>query len=259
MNAALFTAKTGLEAQNARLQSISNNIANAETDGFKASRPEFAALMSINVQAASSAEGAATGGLQVGTGVGIVGSITDFSQGHAKQTDRTLDVMIEGDGFLAVNKEDGTRLFTRGRTLVVDQEGRLSTSDNYKLSPEISIPDNATKIQFNPNGQVMVKTADSDELTEVGQLEIVKFANVNGLTHVSGGYYQKNIDTSGDELIGIASEDGFGSIRQGFLETSNVNTVNELVDMINAQRGYEMASKAVKASSETMKTLNNSI
>lgn len=259
MNGALLSAQTGLEAQNMRMQFISNNLANAETSGYKAAKPEFAALMAIKVREPSGTEGAASGGLQIGTGVQTLGSVTDFSQGVPVETSRALDIMIDGDGFIPVIKDDGTRMFTRGGTFAIDADGRIVTMDNYALDPEVSIPDNAESITILKNGTIEVKTSDADELTEVGQIEIVKFLNPNGLRTVAGGYYQKLIDTSGDELIGTASEDGFGSIMQGYKEASNVNTISELVNMINAQRGYEQNAKAMKAAGDMMSTLNNAI
>ena len=259
MNGALLSAQTGLEAQNLRMQFISNNLANAETSGYKTSAPEFAALMTMRLREPSGTEGAATGGLQVGTGVQTLGSVTNFSQGAPIETKRSLDVMINGDGFIPVVKEDGTRLFTRGGTFSLDADGRIVTMDNYALDPEISIPDNAESVTIGKNGIIEVKTPDSDELSEVGQIEIIKFLNPNGLRVLAGGYYEKVIDSSGDEIIGTASEDGFGSIMQGYKESSNVNTINELVNMINAQRGYEMNAKSMKAAGDMMSTLNGAI
>lgn len=257
MNGALLTAQTGLEAQDLRMKFIANNLANAETTGYKASSPEFAALMTIKIREPSGTEGAASGGLQVGTGVKTLGSVVNFTQGSPVETSRELDIMIDGDGFLPVLKEDGSRLFTRGGALTLDSEGRIVTMDNYTLDPEIIIPENTETISFNQNGVVEVKTSDSDELIEIGQLEIVKFLNPNGLRLSGGGYYEKIIDTSGDELIGTPSEDGFGAIMQGYTESSNVNSISELVNMINAQRGYEMNAKSMKAAGDMMSTLNN--
>lgn len=259
MNGALLTAQTGLEAQNLRMQFISNNLANAETTGYKASNPEFAALMTMKIREPSGSEGAASGGLQVGTGVQTLGSVTNFTQGAPVETKRALDIMIDGDGFIPVAKDDGTRLFTRGGTFNIDADGVLVTLDNYALDPEVSVPDNTESITINKDGTIQVKTPDSDELTEVGQIEIVKFLNPNGLRTLAGGYYEKIIDSSGDEITGTPSEDGFGTIMQGYKESSNVNTITELVNMINAQRGYEMNAKAMKASGDMMSTLNQTI
>ncbi|MCY9860973.1 flagellar basal-body rod protein FlgG [Vibrio coralliirubri] len=259
MNGALLSAQTGLEAQNLRMQFISNNLANSETTGYKSTSPEFAALMTLRVREPSASEGAASGGLQVGTGVQTIGSVTDFSQGAPVETKRSLDIMINGDGFIPVVKEDGTRIFTRGGSFNIDADGRIVTLENYALDPEISVPDNAEAVMIAKDGVVEVKTADSDEMTEIGQLEIVKFLNQNGLRILEGGYYEKVVDASGDEMIGTADEDGYGSFMQGYKEASNVNTITELVNMINAQRGYEMSAKAMTAAGDMMSTLNNAV
>lgn len=258
MNGALLTSKTGLEAQNLQLQFISNNIANAETKGYKATRPEFASLMTVSLREPSSSEGSAIGGLQVGTGVRAVGSITDFSQGQPVGTERTLDIMIQGEGFLPVITEEGDRMYTRNGALLVDEEGRLSTVDNYILDPEIVIPENTEAIEFDREGIVSVITTDDDEAIELGQIELVRFINNNGLKHIDGGFYTRT-ETSGDEIVGYPNQEGFGSILQNYLEGSNVNTIDQMVKMITAQRGYEMSSKAMSAANSTMQSLNNVI
>lgn len=259
MNGTLATAATGLNAFDTKMQFISNNLANSQTTGYKQSSPEFATLMTINVRQPSNAGGAASAGLQVGTGVGVIGTTTDFSQGQPMQTGKPLDLMINGDGFLPVTKEDGTRLYTRSASLIVNADGLLSTGDNMLVDPEITIPQNAESIKITPDGKIEVKLAGDTDTTEVGQLQLVKFMNNNGLQKISGTYFQKNVSTSGDEITGDPNVDGFGSIMQGYLEGSNVNATKELVAMIETQRGYEQISKTMTASSDMMKTLNQSV
>ena len=259
MNGTLATAATGLSALDTKMQFISNNLANSQTTGFKSSTPEFATLMTINVRQPSSVGGASSAGLQVGTGVGIAGTSTDFSQGQPMQTGKPLDVMINGDGFIPVMKDDGTRLYTRSCSLIVNADGMLSTSDNMLIDPEISIPQNAESIKITPSGKIEVKLSGDTDTTEIGELQLVKFMNNNGLQKISGTYFQKNISTSGDEINGTPNADGFGSLMQGYLEGSNVNATKELVAMIETQRGYEQISKTMTASSDMMKTLNQSV
>ena len=259
MNGTLATAATGLNAFDTKMQFISNNLANSQTTGFKQSSPEFATLLTINVRQPSSANGAASAGLQIGTGVGVVGTTTDFSQGQPTQTSKPLDLMINGDGFVPVVKDDGTRLYTRSLALMVNADGLLSTSDNMLVDPEITIPQNAESIKITPSGKIEVKLAGDTDSTEIGQLQLVKFMNNNGLQKVSGTYFQKNVSTSGDEIIGDPNSEGFGSVMQGFLEGSNVSATKELVSMIETQRGYEQISKTMTAASDMMKTLNQSV
>ncbi len=256
MNGALLTSKTGLQAQDLQLQYISNNIANASSNTYKASRPEFAPLMSIQVRDTSATDGGASGGLSVGTGVQAIGKVVDFSQGQPVATERETDIMIQGNGFFKVTNEDGDEFYTRNGAFIVNEDGQISTIDNYVLDPAIDIPDDAETITFNRDGTVVVKSTANPEGEEVGQIELYKFMNNNGLRQLDSGLYQA-ADTSGDEIAGLPDEDSFGYILQGYVEGSNVDTVVEMVNMIDAQRNYEMASKCLEAANSLMQTLNN--
>lgn len=255
MNGSLLTSKTGLQAQDLQLQFISNNIANASSSAYKASRPEFAPLLAVNVRETSTADGAASGGLMVGTGVKAVGSVVDFGQGQAILTDRETDIMIQGEGFFKVTNEDGDEFYTRNGSFIVNEDGELSTISNYILEPAIDIPEDAETITFNRDGTIVVKSTDNPEGEEVGQIELFKFMNNNGLRQLDSGLYQAT-DTSGDEIAGIPDADSFGYVLQGYVEGSNVDTVTEMVNMISAQRNYEMASKSLEASNTLMQQLN---
>ncbi len=255
MNGSLLTAKTGLQAQELNLNFISNNIANASTAAYKATRPEFAQLMAVTISEASTVEGGAAGGLQVGTGVTATGMVVDFSQGQPIQTDRELDAMIGGNGFFKVVNEDGDEFYTRGGSFVLDEDGRFSTITNYTLEPEITVPEDVESILINKDGTVIGKSTANPEGEELGQIELFRFMNNNGLRQLDGGLYQIS-DTSGDEIAGLPDADGFGYLMQNYVEGSNVDTVTEMVNMIDAQRAYEMSSKALEASNQTMQQLN---
>lgn len=256
MNSSLYISKTGLQAQDLNLQYISNNIANASSTAYKASKAEFGALMTQMVREASPSDGSATGGLQVGTGVKAVGSITDFSQGEAVQTNRELDVMIQGEGYFKVLNDDGEEFYTRKGSFIVNEDGNLATLDNYVLSPQISIPSEATSITFNSDGIVTVTTPDNTSGEDIGQIELYRFVNQNGLKSLDSSLYGKT-ETSGDEISGFPNESSFGSLSQNYLEGSNVDTVTEMVNMITAQRSYELASKTLNTSNEMLEALNN--
>ncbi|MDK9793910.1 flagellar basal-body rod protein FlgG [Vibrio sp. D431a] len=258
MNATLYAAKTGLSAQDLKLTYIANNIANAESTAYKAQRPEFAALMSKKVREPSATEGAAAGGLQIGSGVQAVGTVTDFSQGIVQETKRKYDLMIQGDGFFKVIKEDGSELYTRNGAFMVNEDGDLATHDNYLLEPSINIPDNATSVEIDRKGKVLVRYSDNPEGEELGEIELYKFINPNGLLQLDGGMYAAT-ESSGDEIAGIGDEDGFGYLMQGYLEGSNVNTINEMVAMITAQRAYDSSSKALQAANQTQQQLTQVI
>ncbi|CAH7369850.1 flagellar basal-body rod protein FlgG [Vibrio chagasii] len=254
MNSTLYTAKTGLSAQDLKLTYIANNIANSETTGFKAQRPEFAALMTKKIREPSASEGAAGGGLQIGTGVQAVGTITDHSQGQIIETQRQYDLMIQGDGFFKVIKDDGTELYTRNGTFMVNEDGDLATFNNYLLEPSIAVPDNATSIIIDRMGVVTALYSDDAEGDEIGEIELYKFINPNGLLQLDGGTYAMT-ESSGDEIAGTPDEDGFGYLMQGYVEGSNVDTISEMVNMISAQRTYDMASKSLQSANQTMQQL----
>ncbi len=256
---ALFTAATGMEAQQINIDVIANNLANVNTAGFKRSRADFQDLLYQTVRAAgtATAEGSLSPtGIQVGLGVRPVSVQKVFDQGDFTQTGNELDMVIEGDGFFQVTRPNGEIGYTRSGAFKRDSEGNLVNSDGYPLEPAISIPADTTKIDIAADGTISVLQAGSITPTEVGQVELARFANPAGLDSAGRNIYVPT-DSSGEATTGTPDSEGFGSIGQGFLEMSNVNVVDELIGLIVSQRAYEMNSKVVQASDEMLQMANN--
>lgn len=263
MNRALYVAKTGVEGQAFRLAAISNNLANANTYAFKTGRAEFNDLMYQNVrqpgaQATQNEENTLPSGLQLGTGVKAIGVQKIFTQGNAMITDNQLDVMIEGRGFLRALDQDGNLLYTRDGSLQVNQNGDMVTSSGYLLDPGINIPNNITNITISRDGQVSGKEPGAIQPTVLGQIELSTFINPAGLESIGNNFYKETLASGAPENKNPQVDEA-GSLLQGALEASNVNTVEELVGMIEAQRTYEMNSKVISAADGMMQYLNNNI
>lgn len=261
MNRALYVAKTGLEAQTFRLAAISNNLANANTYAFKTGRAEFNDLMYQNIrqpgaQATQNEENTLPSGLQLGTGAKAIGVQKIFTQGNAMVTDNPLDVMIEGRGFLKALDEDGNLLYTRDGSLQINQNGDLVTSAGYLLEPGINIPNNVTDITISSDGQVSAQEPGNTAPTVLGQIELATFVNTAGLESIGHNFYRETLASGAPENKNPQVDEA-GSLLQGALESSNVNTVEELVGMIEAQRTYEMNSKVISAADGMMQYLNN--
>jgi len=255
----LFIAATGMEAQKLNIDVISNNLANVNTTGFKKSRADFQDLMyqTIRAPGATSAEGVQIpSGIQVGLGVKPVAVQKIFLQGDFVSTGNNLDLVIEGDGFFQIQRPDGTTAYSRSGAFKLDSEGRIVNSDGYPLEPSISIPANTTSITIGSDGKLTVQQAGTTTPTEVGQIELAKFLNPGGLSAIGKNLYQSTA-SSGEPTTGNPSLEGMGTLNQGFLEMSNVNVVEEMVNMIVSQRAYEMNSKAVQASDEMLQVANN--
>ena len=255
----LFIAATGMEAQKINLDVISNNLANVNTVGFKKSRADFQDLLYQTVRApgVASAEGTQVpSGIQVGLGVKPVAVQKIFEQGDFAQTGNSLDMVIEGDGFFQILKPDGTVAYSRAGAFKLDSEGRIVNSDGYPLEPGITIPSNTLSISVGSNGKIMVQQAGSTAPVEVGQIELARFINPGGLSSAGKNLYE-NTAASGDASTGNPGTEGFGTISQGYVELSNVNVVEEMVNMIVSQRAYEINSKAVQASDEMLQVANN--
>ena len=247
MNSALWIAKTGVDAQQQRMAVISNNLANVNTTGFKRSRAVFEDLLYQNVRqvgAQSSQDTRLPSGLALGTGVRTVATEKMFSQGNIVQTDNSLDVAIQGRGFLQILMPDGNVSYTRDGSFKLDDQGQLVTASGYALQPSVTIPANAQSVTIGSDGTVSVAVAGSATPTQVGNLQLVDFINPAGLQPMGQNLFQETA-ASGSPQAGTPGLNGLGTVSQGFLESSNVNVVEELVNMIETQRAYEMNSKAI--------------
>lgn len=260
-NAALHVARTGLDAQSTRMRVIANNLANVNTTGFKRDRAEFETLayqMMTAAGATASGDNQYAVGLNLGSGVQMVGTARVTTQGAMNTTDNPLDLAIEGDGFFQVARPDGTIGYTRAGNFHLSSEGKLVTSDGAALQPEIQIPEGAQSITIGTDGTVSVTVAGQAEPSEVGKIEIARFVNSAGLQAIGGNLYAETA-ASGTAQVGPAGAEGRGSIRQGALEGSNVNVVQELVDMIETQRAYEVNSKMISATDEMLRNANQQL
>jgi flagellar basal-body rod protein FlgG len=258
MNTTLRTAASGMAAQQRMIDVIANNLANVNTSGFKRSRVNFEDVLYETVQATRivNYEGSETvSPVQVGKGVRVAAIMRLHSQGAFEQTQRPLDLAIQGDGFFQIQRPDGRTGYTRDGSFTLSESGTLVTVDGYTLLPGIVVPPEATSITVSSNGTVSITAKGDNTPIEVGRLEMARFLNPTGLESV-GENQGVETTSSGRAITGFPQEDGFGSILQGALEASNVEIVQEMTDMIAAQRAYEINAKAVRAGDEMMQTTN---
>lgn len=256
---ALYTAATGMEAQQINMDVTANNLANVNTTGYKKSRADFQDLLyqTIRVAGSQAAEGATVPtGIQVGLGTRLAATQKIFTQGDFQQTGNDLDMVIEGDGFFQVSLPSGETAYTRDGSFKKDGTGRIVTSDGYALAPEMSVPSDATKIAIGKDGSVSVTTAGSTEPQILGTIELAKFLNPAGLDNVGGNLFKKTV-SSGEPVLGTPGSNGLGTIGQGFVEMSNVKVVEEMVNLIVAQRAYEVNSKSIQTADEMLQIANN--
>ena len=262
MHPALWISKTGLDAQQTNISVISNNVANASTVGYKKSRAVFEDLLYQTVNQAGGVSASNTklpNGLNIGAGTKVVATQKQFSQGNMLTTDNSLDMMIEGPGFFEVQLPDGTAAYTRNGKFSLDDTGQLVTpGSGYVVQPAITIPNNATSITVSSEGEVSVQTPGTAAAQIVGQLSMTDFINPSGLDPMGQNMYLET-GSSGTPIQGTASLDGMGSIRQGALETSNVNVTEELVNLIEGQRVYEMNSKVISAVDQMLSYVNQNL
>ena len=260
-SAAMHVARTGLDAQDMRMRVISNNLANVNTTGFKKDRAAFETLAYQLVTApgaASSSESKYATGLNLGTGVRIQGTARIETQGSMQTTGNSLDLALDGDGYFQVQLPGGQLGYTRAGNFSRSPEGLLVTSEGYQVQPGITVPEGTTTITIGADGTVSATVPGQTEATNIGQIQVASFANAAGL-QATGDNFLVETAASGAANLGVAGEDGRGRIRQGMLEASNVNVVEELVDMIETQRAYEVNSKMIQATDDMLKYVNQNI
>ncbi|MTV41448.1 flagellar basal-body rod protein FlgG [Duganella radicis] len=255
MNDSLYIAATGMQTQQKSVDTIANNLANISTPGFKKGQLSFADLV-YRESARAGVDGAAAPSLWHGAGVGVFSLAKVFTPGELRKTNAPLDIAIQGDGFLAVAMPDGTAAYSRGGALSVDRDGFLATADGHALKPSIHVGTDAKLISIKADGQVLVQGTDETELREAGRIELSHFTDSTGLVSLGANLYQPSA-RSGDAMYGKPGEDGVGTLAQGFIEASNVNLVNEMVDLMAAQRAYESSVKVIQASDEMLGMSNN--
>lgn len=256
---ALWTAASGMEGQAVNIDVISNNLANVNTTGFKKSRADFQDLLYQNLSiagAATSSDTEVPTSNQVGLGTKIAAIAKIFGQGDYQQTGNELDLAIDGRGFFQITTPDGEVAYTRAGSFKLDGDGSIVNSDGYLLEPQISVANNVIQITVGLNGTVTVMNAGETTPSEIGNIETARFANPSGLIAIGKNLFIES-ETSGTPTTGTPGEDGLGTISQGFLEMSNVNVVEEMVNMILAQRAYEMNGKAIQTADEMLQVANN--
>ena len=259
MMRSLWTAASGMSGQQFTIDIIANNLANVNTSGYKKSRVDFQDLLYQTLRFAGTPVTAGAeipNGIQVGHGVRPVATVKIFSQGTFRETENPLDLVIEGDGFFRVLLPDGTVAYTRDGAFKKDSQGRIVTSDGFPLEPEIIIPDDAVEVSVGTDGTVSVVQLGDTEPITIGQIELARFVNPAGLRSYGRNLFLATA-ASGPPIEGQPGMDGLGAVAQGFLEMSNVQVVEEMVNLILAQRAYDANSKAIQASDEMLNTANN--
>ena len=260
-NAALHVARTGLDAQNMRMQVIANNLANVNTTGFKRDRANFSTLAYQLIRQPgtdSSAQNKYAIGLNVGTGVSIDGTARIDTQGTLNTTDNTLDLAIQGDGYFQILMPDGRTGYTRAGNFSLSPEGKIVTADGMAVQPEIQVPTNATSITIAADGTVSASVDGQTTATELGKIETARFVNAAGLQSI-GNNLLVETGASGTPQVGAPGSEGRGLVKSGALEASNVNVVEELVDMIETQRAYEVNSKMIQATDEMLRNASQQL
>jgi flagellar basal-body rod protein FlgG len=256
---ALYTAASGMNAQQANIDNVAHNLANVNTAGFKKSRVEFEDLVYQQIKAPgtpTSQEAEAPIGLEVGLGTRAVATARNFSAGNLRSTGSPLDMAIEGQGFFQVTLPGGETGYTRAGALHLSGQGQLVTADGLLLEPQITIPPNAMTVSVSKDGIVSATVAGQTDPQQLGTIELASFQNAAGLQARGGNVFVATI-ASGDPATGIPGSEGLGTIAQGFLEDSNVSVVEEMVNMILGQRAYEANSRVIRAADEMLQQVNN--
>jgi len=261
MSRALYTAATGMQVQQQNVDNIANNLANASTVGFKRTRLEFQDLLYQNLRTPGAAANSSTAlpvGLQIGLGARSISSERVFQQGDFRQTENPLDLVIEGSGFFQVRQTNGELAYTRAGSFHLNAQGQIVTAGGETLEPAVTIPKDATSITIGNDGTVSVTQAGQANAQNVGQIQLATFANPGGLDSMGRNLF-KETASSGTATVGSPDANGLGRINQGFIEGSNVNVVEELVNMIAAQRAYETNSKVITAADHMLSTINQAV
>ena len=256
---ALYTAATGMQAQQINIDTIANNIANVNTTGFKQARAEFQDLLYQNIRTAGTASSSSTNypvGLQLGLGTRPVATARIFSQGDFAQTGNPLDLVVQGQGFFQVRMPTGETAYTRDGTFHLNAQGSLVTADGNVLEPQLTIPPAAQNIVIGSDGTVSVTLSGQTAAQQVGTIQLATFQNPGGLNPIGNNLFAVTT-ASGDAITGTPGQAGLGTINQGFLEQSNVDIVKEMVNMIVAQRAYEVNSKAIRVADDMLSQINN--
>lgn len=261
MNPALWAAKTGLDAQQTRMTVVSNNLANVNTSGYKKSRPVFEDLIYQNIRqvgGATSQDTQAPSGMSLGTGVRVVATEKLYTQGSLTQTGNSMDLAIQGRGFFQVLLPDGTFGYTRDGSFQINSQGELVTSSGYKVQPGITIPAGAQSVTIGSDGVVTATVAGQSAPVQVGTLQLVDFVNPTGL-QARGENLLMESAASGTPQTSTPGLNGVGTVQQGAVESSNVNVVEEMVNMIETQRAYEMNTKAIQTTDQMLQYLSSNI
>ena len=261
MDAAMWVAKTGLDAQQTRLNVISNNLANTNTTGFKRDRANFEDLLYQNIRQSggqTSLTTQAPTGLMQGTGTRVIATEKIHAQGNMINTQNALDLAINGEGFFQITQADGTTAYSRDGSFKLSNTGQLVTSMGQPLAPAIVIPANASSITVGEDGVVSVELFAGGGAQQLGQIQIARFVNAPGLTPLGGNLYKETVASGAPQLLNPGTQ-AAGTLRQGMLEASNVNVVEEMVNMIETQRAYEINSKAISAADGMLRFLNNNL
>jgi flagellar basal-body rod protein FlgG len=257
---ALYTAATGMLAQEMNVEVISNNIANMRTTGFKRQRVEFQDLLYQNLRrvgtATSDQDTRLPVGLDIGAGVKVVGTPRIMSQGSLIPTEKQLDVGIRGEGFFRVQMPDGTIAYTRAGSFEIDAEGRIVTPEGYLIDPALTIPQEAASIAISQQGNVQISVPGQVEPTDIGQLQLTRFVNKSGLQPIGDNLFLETA-ASGAPQEGVPGDQGFGTLIQGHLEQANVNAVTEISDLIAAQRAYSMNARVISAADEMLQSTSS--
>jgi len=257
---ALYSAASGMSAQQLNVDNIAHNLANANTTGFKARRAQFQDLLYQSVVQPGSAAGQQTvvpTGLQLGLGTRAASNEIIFTQGQFSQTENPLDLVIQGKGFFQVRRPSGELAYTRAGAFHLDRDGNIVTSDGNSIEPAITLPQNALQVSIGQDGTVSYTVPGQSAAQQAGQIQLANFPNPAGLNSLGGNLYSPT-DASGDASVGVpGGQEGLGSVMQGYTEQSNVSVVEEFINLIVAQRGYEANSKVVKAADDMYQQVNS--